>query len=46
VTVRGPGTCAFFSRNVPHAWKNTGRETGRVLFLHTPAAAGGDVEEL
>jgi quercetin dioxygenase-like cupin family protein len=46
VTVGGPGTCAFFPRNVPHAWKNTGTETGRVLFLYTPAAAGGYVEEL
>ena len=46
VTVGGPGTCAFFPRNVPHAWKNTGRETGRVLFLYTPATAGGYVEEL
>ena len=26
--------------------KNTGSETGRVLFLYTPAAAGGYVEEL
>ena len=33
VTVGGPGTCAFFPRNVPHAWKNSGRETGRVLFF-------------
>jgi hypothetical protein len=33
-------------RNVPHAWKNTGSETGRVLFLYTPAAAGGLVEAL
>ena len=46
VTVGGPGTCAFFPRNVPHAWKSTGTETGRVLFLYTPAAAGGYVEEL
>jgi len=38
VTVGGPGTCAF--------WKSTGSETGRVLFLYTPAAAGGYVEEL
>ncbi len=37
VKVGGPGTCAFFPRNVPHAWKNT----GSVLFLYTPAAAGG-----
>src|SRR4029450_6570436 len=41
VSVGGPGTCAFFPRNVPHAWKNTGSETGRVLFVYTPAAAGG-----
>ena len=34
VSVGGPGTCAFFPRDVPHAWKNTGRETARVLFLH------------
>jgi len=46
VTVGGPGTCAFLPRNVPHAWKNTGSETGRVVFLYTPAAAGGYVEEL
>jgi hypothetical protein len=26
--------------------KNTGSETGRVLFLYTPAAAGGLVEAL
>ena len=46
VTVGGPGACAFFPRNVPHAWKNSGRETGRVLFLYTPGHAGGFVEEL
>jgi quercetin dioxygenase-like cupin family protein len=46
VTVGGPGTCAFFPRNVPHAWKNTGSETGSVLFLYTPASAGAYVEEL
>ena len=46
VSVGGPGTCAFFPRNVPHAWKSTGRETGRVLFLYTPAAAGAYVESL
>ena len=46
VTVGGPGTCAFMPRNVPHAWKNTGKETGRVLFLYTPAAAGGLIEAL
>ena len=46
VTVGGPGTCAFMPRNVPHAWKNTGGETGRVLFLYTPATAGGYIEAL
>ena len=46
VSVGGPGTCAFLPRNVPHAWKSTGTETGRVLFLYTPAAAGAYVEDL
>jgi len=46
VTAGGPGTCAFMPRDVPHAWKNTGSETGRVLFLYTPAAAGSLIEEL
>src|SRR5712671_742039 len=45
VTVGGPGTCAFIPRGVPHAWKSTGAETGRVLFLYTPAKAGGFFEE-
>jgi quercetin dioxygenase-like cupin family protein len=46
VRVGGAGTCAFLPRNVPHAWKNSGRDTGRVVFLYTPASAGGYVEEL
>jgi quercetin dioxygenase-like cupin family protein len=46
VSVGGPGTCAFFPRNVRHAWKNSGGHTGRVPFLYTPASAGGYVEEL
>jgi len=46
VTVGKTGSCAFFPRNVPHAWKNTGAETARILFLYTPAAAGGFFEEL
>jgi quercetin dioxygenase-like cupin family protein len=46
VTVGGPGTCAFFPRNVRHAWKSTGTETARVLFLYTPAGAGGYFEQL
>ena len=44
-TVGGPGTCAFMPRGVPHAWQSTGAETGRVLFLYTPAEAGGLLEE-
>ena len=45
VTGGGPGTCAFMPRGVQHAWKNSGAETARVLFLYTPAAAGALVEE-
>jgi quercetin dioxygenase-like cupin family protein len=45
LTVGGPGTCAFMPRGVPHAWKNSGPQTGRVLFLYTPAKAGGLLEE-
>ena len=46
VTVGGPGTCAFMPRDIPHAWKNTGNKTGRVLFLYTPAGAGGYIEAM
>jgi quercetin dioxygenase-like cupin family protein len=46
VSVGGPGTCAFMPRDVPHAWKNTGSEPARALFLYTPAAAGGYIEAL
>jgi quercetin dioxygenase-like cupin family protein len=45
VTIGGAGSCAFLPRRVPHAWKNTGAETARVLFLYTPARAGGFFEE-
>jgi quercetin dioxygenase-like cupin family protein len=45
-SVGGPGTCAFMPRDVPHAWKNTGGETARVLFLYTPAAAGGFIDAM
>src|SRR6266481_2608186 len=45
VTVGGSGTCAFMPRGVPHAWKSTGTETARVLFLYTPGRAGGLIEE-
>ena len=40
----GPGTCAFMPRNVPHAWKNSGSQPGRIVFLYTPARAGRFVE--
>jgi quercetin dioxygenase-like cupin family protein len=46
VATGGPGTCAFMPRNVAHAWKNTGSQSGRILFLYTPAAAGGLIEAL
>ena len=46
VSTGGPGTCAFMPRHVPHAWKNVGTDTGRVVFLYTPAAAGGFIEAL
>jgi quercetin dioxygenase-like cupin family protein len=45
VTIGVPGTCAFMPRGVPHAWKATGPETSQVLFLYTPAKAGGLIEE-
>jgi mannose-6-phosphate isomerase-like protein (cupin superfamily) len=45
VTVGGPGSCTFMPRGVPHCWKSTGAETGRVVFLYTPAKAGGLIEE-
>src|SRR5216684_3835190 len=45
VTVGSPGTCAFMPRRVRHAWKSTGAHAGRVLFLYTPARAGGLIEE-
>jgi len=45
VTTGGPGTYAFIPRGVPHCWKSTGAETGFVVFLYTPAKAGGLIEE-
>jgi len=44
-TSAGPGDCAFMPRGVPHAWHYTGAEDGLVLFLYTPAKAGGLIEE-
>lgn len=46
VSIGGPGTCAFFPRDVRHAWKNSGTTTGRVLFLYTPASAGKYIEDM
>ena len=45
ISAGAPGTCAFIPRDVAHAWKNTGSGAGRVLFLYTPADAGGYLEE-
>lgn len=45
LTVAGPGTCAFMPRGVPHAWKVSGADGARVLFLYTPGSAGGLIEE-
>lgn len=45
VTTGGPGTYAFMPRGVPHCWKSTGAETGRAVFMYTPAKAGGLIEE-
>jgi len=45
VTAGGAGTCAFMPRGVPHTWKCVGPEAGRVVFLYTPAKAGGLIEE-
>jgi quercetin dioxygenase-like cupin family protein len=46
ITIGGPGTCAFMPRDVPHAWKSTGADTGRVLFLYVPGKAGRFFEEM
>jgi hypothetical protein len=32
-------------RGIPHAWKNTGAEAGRALFIYTPAEAGKFFED-
>ena len=46
VTVGGPGSCAFMPRDVAHAWKSTGADTGRVLFMYTPGKSGKLFEEM
>jgi quercetin dioxygenase-like cupin family protein len=45
ITVGGPGSCTFIPRGAAHCWKSTGAQTGQVLFLYTPAKAGGLIEE-
>jgi quercetin dioxygenase-like cupin family protein len=45
VSVGGPGTTVFMPRGVPHAWKSTGAETARAIFLYAPGKAGGLVKE-
>jgi mannose-6-phosphate isomerase-like protein (cupin superfamily) len=42
----GPGTCVFMPRGIPHAWKNSGSETGRAFFIYTPGEAGKMFEEM
>jgi len=42
----GRDECAtLIPRGVAHAWKNTGAEPGRALFLYTPGGAGRMFEE-
>jgi quercetin dioxygenase-like cupin family protein len=45
LTIAGQGGSAFVPCGVPHAWQYTGAEAGLVLFLYTPAKAGGLIEE-
>jgi quercetin dioxygenase-like cupin family protein len=45
IAVGDTGSCTFMPRGIPHAWMSTGAESGRVLFLYTPAKAGGLIEE-
>jgi quercetin dioxygenase-like cupin family protein len=45
LTSGGAGTSAFTPRGVPHAWKSTGAEAGRVLLLYTLGKAGGFIDE-
>lgn len=45
VSAGGPGTLAFMPRGVAHCWKSTGAQSGRILFLYTPADAGRLIEE-
>lgn len=42
----GPGTWVFIQRGIPHAWKNSGTESGRAFFVFTPAEGAKCFEEL
>lgn len=46
VTSGGAGTCAFMPRGIAHAWKNSGAEAGRALFMFTPVEGGQLFEEM
>ena len=46
VTSGGAGTCAFMPRGIAHAWKNSGADAGRALFMFTPVEGGRLFEEL
>jgi quercetin dioxygenase-like cupin family protein len=46
ISVGRPGACAFMPRGIAHAWKISGAEVGRILFIFTPAEAGEWFEEL
>lgn len=45
IMIGSAGACAFMPRSVPHAWKCTGSTPAQLLFLYTPAKAGGLIEE-
>src|SRR5215471_7999679 len=46
ITVGGPGTYGFMPRGLAHAWKNSGPDAGRSLFIFTPGVAGKIFEDL
>jgi quercetin dioxygenase-like cupin family protein len=46
VTRGSAGTCVFMPRESAHAWKNSGTEAGRALFIFTPVEGGKLFEEL
>ncbi|HEX8912025.1 MAG TPA: cupin domain-containing protein [Humisphaera sp.] len=45
-TVVGPGTTVFGPRNVPHAYRNAGTDTARILVTLTPGGLEGMFAEL